>query len=222
KRVAKPLSFLAFLFIQQPLIKELIIDRGRKGSLKSLLISPQELDELGERISDENLVVALGDTTYIFRLPDVMTFLEDFIFDLNVIHTEIALKFVASQPPNARIPLFKYLRGVNIEETTLNHLEKERIRQRIERFGEIQSSINTITQYNKIPATSMQEILDMGLRQAKEMDVIAYNIENLDIDAVENYLRGRLEEVKENANQLTKSAYRRLAIMIDIIKYKNG
>ncbi|MEK5390228.1 SIR2 family protein [Margalitia sp. FSL K6-0131] len=204
----------------QDLIKELIIDRGKKGALKSLLISPRELDEISERISDENLVVALGDTTYIFKLPDVMTYMQDFLADTKHIHTDIALKFVSIQPPNARIPFFKYLKDVDIEYTSLNAVEKEKLKQRILRFGQVKNSIEKINSSHQKMFDSLEDILAEDYKEFKEMDVIAYNIERLNLDDVECYLKNKLNFYKENGVLTLNSAFRRLSVVLDIMKYK--
>lgn len=205
----------------QGLIKELIIDRGKKGNLKSLLISPLDLDELGDRISDENLVVALGDTTYIFKLPDIITFMEDFLNNSEEIYTDIALKFIAIQTPNARIPIFKYLHNVDLDQTSLNPAEKEKIRQRIDRFGDLEDNINKINRSHKQAFNSIDAILDKKYREEKEIDIISYNIENFYLEEVKLYLMKKLEKYKELDTISLNSAYRRLAVLYDIKKYKS-
>ncbi|PHD57686.1 SIR2 family protein [Bacillus wiedmannii] len=205
----------------QSLIRELIVDRGKKGSLKSALISPQQIDELGERINDENLVVALGDSTLIFKLPDLPTYMEEFLYGGGKIHTDIALKFVATtQGSNARIPLFKFLKDVELDQTSLNTSEKEKIRSRIEKFGDIQDSINVITRYRKIKFDSLAEILEQSYKESKEMDVISYNIESLEIAEIEKYLFRKFEVYREQGNVTYSTAFRRLTSLLDIKKYK--
>lgn len=96
----------------QQVIKKLIVDSGKKGSLNTLLIAPEQLEELEKRIGDEKLVVALGDATYIFRTPDLISYVEDYIFNKNEIPTEIALRYVASQGNTAKIPFFRHVETI--------------------------------------------------------------------------------------------------------------
>lgn len=204
----------------QDLIKKLIVERGKKGNLKSLLISPIELEKLEEKITDENIVVALGDTTYIFKLPDLMTFLDDFINGNQNIPTDIALKFITMQAPNARIPIYKYLREVDLEETSLNNSEKDKIYERIERFSDLSSCIDTINVSYKIEYSSLKEILNEQFREEKELDVISYNIGRLDISEVWDYFKLKFKRYKSKGNTTVSTAFRRLALILDIVKYK--
>lgn len=204
----------------QNIIRELIVNSGKKGSLKSVLISPQQLDELGDKINDENLVVALGDSTLIFKLPDLPTYMEEFFYSKGQIHTDIALKFATTQNAQARLPLFKFLKDVELEQTSLTAHEKEKITQRIENFGDIDSSIEKINSSNKITFDSLNSILEEGYRETKEMDVISYNIERLNLNEIEQYLITKFEQNKEKGRVKYHSAFRRLALLFDIKKYK--
>ncbi|HDR8522601.1 TPA: SIR2 family protein [Bacillus toyonensis] len=204
----------------QSIIRELIVARGKKGSLKSVLISPQQLNELGDKINDENLVVALGDSTLIFKLPDLPTYMEEFFFGKGQIHTDIALKFAATQNAQARLPLFKFLKDVELDQTSLTAHEKEKIAQRIENFGEMSNSIEKISSSNKIEFETLGSILKEEYREQKEMDVISYNIDKLDLDEIEGYLVDKLVQSKERERVKYSSAFRRLALLFDIKKYK--
>ncbi|MFB5761299.1 hypothetical protein [Paenibacillus medicaginis] len=111
----------------QQVIKKLIVDSGKKGSLNTLLIAPEQLEELEKRIGDEKLVVALGDATYIFRTPDLISYVEDYIFNKNEIPTEIALRYVASQGNNAKIPFFKEPKEQDIIAYNIHRLARDQI-----------------------------------------------------------------------------------------------
>lgn len=58
----------------QHVIRQLIIDRGKKGSLRSVLISPEELDKIEQNLQNLNLTVAIGDSKYIFQIPDIIVY----------------------------------------------------------------------------------------------------------------------------------------------------
>ncbi|MED2791392.1 MULTISPECIES: SIR2 family protein [Bacillus cereus group] len=202
------------------LIKELIVDRGKKGSLKSVLISPQQIDELGDRINDENLVVALGDSTLIFKLPDLPTYMEDFLFSTGKIHTDVALKFATTQTPNARLPIFKFLRGVELEQTSLNSDQKQKIRTRIRNYGSLRDSIDKINNSHKKSFDSLCKIQEQSFYEAKEMDVISYNIERLNIDDIETYIIEKFKEYNQQEKVRYSTEFRRLTALFDIKKYK--
>lgn len=204
----------------QSLIRELIVDRGKKGSLKSVLISPQQIDELGDRVNDENLVVALGDSTLIFKLPDLPTYMEDFLFSTGKIHTDVALKFATTQAPNARLPILKFLRGVELEQTSLNRDQKQKIRTRIRNYGNLKDSIDKINASHKKAFGSLSEIQDQSFYEEKEMDVISYNIEKLNMDDVGAYIIEKFKEYSQQERVKYSTEFRRLTALFDIKKYK--
>lgn len=174
-----------------------------------------------EKFHDENIVVALGDTTYIFRLPDLMTFTQDFLSDTEIIPREIALKFIASQQTTARIPIFKYLQELNLEETSLNPTEKQKIKDRIERHGKIEDSTDKISNSYKKRFPSLQKIRNNKYRTKKEIEVISYNINSLNLDAVEQYIKQEFQKIESANNTNLNSAFRRLPVVYDIKRYKS-
>lgn len=97
----------------QHVIKKLIVDRGKKGSLNALLIAPEQLDDIEKRIGDENLIVAIGDAAYIFKLPDLVSYLFEYFLPENKIPTEIGVRFVANQA--GRVPFWSIVNGVDID-----------------------------------------------------------------------------------------------------------
>lgn len=204
----------------QHIIKQLIVDSGKKGSLNSLLVAPEQLDEIEKRIGDEKLVVALGDTTYIFRMPDLMTYIYDYIFEENSIHTDIALRYVATQNINSRIPFIKYTQSVDLEKTQLNHVEKEKIKQRINNQSSLKVAISSINISHKIKINSLSEIKEQKFKRDKELDIVSFNVRKISIDELEIYVKGKVEELKEKEATTMSTSMRRLLLIYDIIKYK--
>ncbi|MFB5268322.1 hypothetical protein ACE41H_16285 [Paenibacillus enshidis] len=201
----------------QQVIKKLIVDSGKKGSLNTLLIAPEQLEELEKRIGDEKLVVALGDATYIFRTPDLISYVEDYIFNKNEIPTEIALRYVASQGNTAKIPFFRHVEMVDIDKTGLNAVEKEKIKQRIERYHDLNSCTSGINASYTIRMNSIEEILSCCYKEPKEQDIIAYNIHRLARDQIEAYIKRKIEVAKEIGAGSLSTSMRRLLLAFDYI-----
>ncbi|MDC3411886.1 SIR2 family protein [Aquibacillus sp. 3ASR75-11] len=204
----------------QHIIKKLVVDNGKKGSLNTLLIAPQQLNEIESRIGDERIVVALGDTANIFRMPDIMSYVYDYILNKNEIHTDIALRFVASQNSRSRIPFFKYISGVNLDNTNLNPSEKEKIKQRIASCTDLTTVVNTINKSNKIVKNSLDAIKAEKWKKDKERDVISYNITKLDENEVAHYIEKEVVNLKKEGKLTISSAMRRLLLIYDLLVNK--
>lgn len=199
----------------QRVIKKLIVDRGRKGSLNTLLISPEALEDIENRLGDEKLIVALGDTTYIFKMPNLLSYIEDYFFRGTEIHTDIALRFVASQSSNSRIPFLKHVKDVDIEKTNLHPVEKEKIRQRILGSTGVDQCLKSIPTSYRIKAHSIKEIINMKFKPEKEFDVVSYNHDRISIGELGEYIRSRLEQFKKSGLLSLPSTFRRVLMIYD-------
>ncbi|WJP99235.1 SIR2 family protein [Geobacillus stearothermophilus] len=204
----------------QHIIKKLIIERGKEGTLKSLLVSPRQLDELEQKINNEKLIVALGDNTYIFAMPDVITYVYDYIFEKNELNTDIVLRFLASQTTKSRLPFLRYVTNETISNSNLHPHEKEKLRQRLENHGDISKQKEMINKWYQIKFDNLEDILKEKYPQEREYGVIAYNIDNLDFSAVENYIKRAVERLKENGEAKISSELRRLILLYDLKKNK--
>lgn len=202
----------------QHIIKKLIVNRGKKGSLNTLLLSPVELEDIEKRIGNEKLVVALGDNTIIFQMPDLLTYLYDYFFDENSIHTDIALRFIASENKNSRLPFIKHVKNVKLDKTNLHPVEIEKIRQRVARFPNLEVCIETIPSSYQIKANSLQEILKEKHKADKEYDIIAYNAPRLDKEELRKYIKDKISKAKKDGVRSISSQLRRLLLIYDFIE----
>ncbi|APO43355.1 hypothetical protein BS614_04330 [Paenibacillus xylanexedens] len=198
-------------------IKELIVDSGKKGSLNSLLVSPMQLEEVERRIGDNKLIVALGDATYIFQMPDLLSYVYNYFFESDVIHTDIALRYIASQPDNSRIPFLKYIKEVDVDQTNLHNFDKDKIKRRITKFSDVGECTRTISASYKIKRNSLQAIIDLKFKEEKEFDVIAYNAQALDRDQLREYLLAKLNRYKDEGARLLPTSLRRIFMVYDFI-----
>ncbi|ANB56474.1 SIR2-like domain protein [Anoxybacillus sp. B7M1] len=205
----------------QHIIKNLIIERGKEGTLKSLLVAPSQLDELEKNIGNKKLVVALGDSTYIFAIPDVITYVYDYIFEKDELNTDIVLRFLANQPSKSRLP---FLRHVNIETISNSNLhpgEKEKLRQRLENHGDFLKEKQRITnRWYQIKFDDLESILKEDYPLERQYGIIAYNIDNLNLNDVELYVKKAVEKLKENGEIRISTELRRLILLYDLKKNK--
>lgn len=198
----------------QHVIKKLIVDSGKKGTLNALLIAPEQLDEIEKRIGDENLVVALGDAAYIFKMPDLVSYIYEYFLPENNIPTEIGVRFVANQ--GGRIPFFKIISGVDIEKTNLYPKEKEKLKQRISKHKDVNSIISTIPPSNKIEYSSLSDILAKNFKNDKEFEIVGYNALRIDQEEFLNYIRECIVKLKEIGTGKVSSQFRRLILIYDM------
>jgi hypothetical protein len=209
----------------QHVIKELIIDRGKKGTLNTVLLSPEEIDNLEENIKNRNITVAIGDAKYIFQIPDIISYSLDYISDKDEISTEIRMRLAVNQNGTARFPINKILDRELIEKSGLHSSEKEKLFQKIKRYSDFDTHYKTIvgsSVFNR-RATSVHEIISVkGMKKAKIYETLSYNIKKLNLEELRKFLIKELEELKEKGEIKLSTELRRLLLLYDILKNKKG
>lgn len=198
----------------QHVMKQLIVDNGKKGSLNTLLIAPEQLEEIEKRIGDGNIIVALGDAAYIFRMPDFVSYIHEYFFSENNIPTEIGLRFIANQ--NGRIPLLKIVKDVNIDETSLYPKEKEKLKQKIANQKGLEELISSIPPSNQIVYNSLADIRNANYKKGKEIEVICYNALRINHDEYLEYIKEYITELKKLGTGNVVSMFRRMILIYDM------
>lgn len=201
-------------------IRQLIVSKGKQGALKSTLISAENLED--PNLDDDKLVVAIGNNTVIFNIPDRLDYLRDYVKDEPEIQLTVALKFIASIARNARVPYYKHLNGCNLDECGLRPEEIQKIQQRHSSVQDIGTMIRSIPPTYRIPHGTIKEICKRGEKQYKEIEIIASNINLLPLDDVENYIKDTLSKITYPQWKKCRSQLCRLALMWDIIKNKSN
>jgi len=201
----------------QQVIKKLIIERGKEGTLETVLISPSELDNLEAIIGNKNIVVAIGDRTVIFQMPDYTTYVYDYLFESNEQNKDIVLRYIASMGKNARIPFAKHLTLETINNSSLHQKEKDKLLVRL--------SEHTYKNHNTLPSKShrvdfksLNEIIAMGFDAYKEENIISHNLHRLELVEVENYIKTKVIQIKESKDTIS-SSLRRLILLYDLKAY---
>lgn len=205
------------------IIKEIVIDAGKQGGLKSVLISPLELERIEEILAsggiiEQNLVVALGDSKIIFKTPNKLTYIEDYIFEKDELTTDVVLRFLANSQPKSRYPFKKYLNESAIEESNLHEYEKEKLKQRLATQSDIDVVIKTTANTYKRTYSAFTDIISKNFNEAREISLITFNIKRLNLDEVETYIKIKVNELVETGEGKISSEFRRLMLAYDLLK----
>ncbi|MGM0903044.1 MAG: SIR2 family protein [Bacillota bacterium] len=208
----------------QHVIKELIIDRGKKGTLKSVLLSPEELDKLEGSLLTKNITVALGDAKYIFQIPDMISYSLDYISDMDEISNEIRMRFAVNQNAKSRFPINKILDKDLINSSGLHPSEKEKLIQKIKHFSEFRIHYRTIVPSSVLvqDANSVEEIISKNSKKVNIYETLSFNIRRLNLDELKSYLVRELEVLSDKGEIKMSTQLRRLLLLYDIRKNKRG
>lgn len=202
----------------QHVIKELIVKRGKEGTLSDLLISPDELDNIEKIMGNKNIVVAIGDSKIIFAMPNIVTYIYDYIDEETEQNLDIMLRFIASQATKARLPFIKYLSEESLTSSNVNPVEKEKLRFRLKVFNDINRQIKSIPKSYNEEYDKIDYIVGNNYNEDKECNLIAFNIERLDINEIRHYILKKLNEMKESGEFKVSTALRRLTLIYDLKK----
>lgn len=209
----------------QHIIKQLVIDTGKEGALRSVLLSPIELEQIEQKIIQggtlsEKIVVALGDSRVIFQIPNKLTYLEDYIFEKNELTTDVILRFLANENTTGRYPYIKHVSHKQIDESSLHDYEKEKLRQRLSNHGDLRKQIKSIPDIYKIRINNLEEILSKNFVLDREYNLIAYNIEALDFIKVDKYIKDKVKSLIDAGEAKINTHLRRLLLVYDHVKNK--
>lgn len=200
----------------QSVIKKLIIEKGRTGSLQSVLISPNELDEIEKKLGNSNIVVAIGDSKLIFNMPNIVDYILDYVQEDTEQNLDTILRFIASQNNNSILPFRRYLSEESILKSSLTESEKEKLRKRLSKFSSKEQQINSL-QYNE-KYDSLEVIKNKHLKAYQEYSIIAANIGTIGIDKCREYIITELKKIKEEGVIKVPTGLRRLALIYDFTK----
>lgn len=208
----------------QHVIKELIIDRGKKGALNSVLLSPEELDKLEDNLKTKNITVALGDAKYIFQIPDLISYCLDYITDSDEISNEIRMRFAVNQNGTSRFPMHKFLDKELINKSSLHPSEKDKLIGKIGIYSDFNKHFKTIVPSSvwRKDCNNINEIISLPTKLDNIYETLSYNILKLDLDDLKEYLIKQLELLKEKGEIKISTQLRRLLLLYDILKYKRG
>ncbi|KAF0375331.1 SIR2 family protein [Pediococcus acidilactici] len=204
------------------LIKKLVEDSGKKGELESVLVSAENLDKIDDQISQgRRIVVALGDSKYIYKYPDLLSYIKDYFLNTNNYLPAVALSFAAhDNNKNTKIPFAKYWNNVDLAKLKLPNDDLVKLRDKIACYPTLDSIINSIGEYDQLTFHSIDDIRSKSLTSMKFISVVTYNLKRLDKKELNNYvlneaLSGFESAIKDKTN--LKTAYRKLFVGYDLL-----
>jgi hypothetical protein len=203
----------------QHVIKQLIVERGKAGELKSMLVSPSELDDIERVVGNKNIVVAIGDSTIIFNMPNIVDYIYEYISEKSEQNLDTMLRFIASQQGNSILPILKYVSEENIIKSNLHEKVKAKLRDRLKKQANLTVQIGAI--YCKAEYNSIEEITFESLTKYKEYSLIAYNFDKIGFQKIKKYILEEIKKSKDNGEITVETSLRRLALIYDLKKFEN-
>ncbi|HGA1267972.1 TPA: SIR2 family protein [Streptococcus suis] len=202
-------------------VKTIVVTAGEVGKLDSFLVSSQNLDTLPEDIKKRRIVVALGDKKNMFVNPSYVDYVEDYFNDGGTFLPEVALRFIANENTQARIPFVKYLKDVDFSKYEfLSKKQKLKLNTRISVMGHLQSLIDSVPKSNKKDYDTLASILELAAPNTRKLELIAYNIKKFSPDEILDYINSDvLPVLRDNYfnNAPEISAQRRLLLAYDLL-----
>lgn len=99
---------------------------GPSKGLENVLTSFVDLTTLSDQeIRDKNIVVAFGDSKYIYKIPTYKDYIKEYFSDNMELDTGIALIFLRKIPANYPVPYKKYSLIIDTWKNIPNDLERE-------------------------------------------------------------------------------------------------
>lgn len=207
----------------QKAIKEIVVSAEEKRSLDSVLVTPTQLANVEKEINaGKPIVVALGNKKNMFVLPDIITYMEDYLFEKNEILPKIALEFVARNGgPKSRIPFVRYWKNTNMDEVVERNEDKEKLLKKVNNEPNLHSLQDKISDTYKKNYSTIKEIENAELPVSSTLLFITYNVQNFKTEELKNFIEKKafpqfVKNYREKNNSFT-SHYRRLFLAYDFV-----
>lgn len=179
----------------QSMIKQIITTRGKNGELKHVLTSVGDLQNLPEQLKNKDIVVALGDSKYIYKIPDYVDYVKDYYLHPNNMPKDIALHFILNNSPTSTLPVSKYLH----KNMDLDEKDKKKLNKRLNKFQSLATLQKSTPLPNKYvsPLTSELNASDDvvsflnkndGIKPKIKMAFLIHNIKDIDAKMLVQYL----------------------------------
>lgn len=210
----------------QRAIKNIVVAAGSKGRLDAVLVSPDQMENLEEQIREgKNIVVALGNKKNIFVFPDIISYMHDYLFESNEFLPSVALTFAAKDGNRlTKTPFIRYLNENDVLSLNIDQDLVDKLNNKIDIAPDFETFKDNLDGYYKLDFSSLDEIKNKKLKFSRECCVVAYNMQKLNINEVEDYIKNiafpRFVNSVKNKTDL-KSNIRKLFFAYDIVKNGN-
>lgn len=206
----------------QKAIKDIVISAGSKGKLDSVLVSPNQMEDLEEQIREgKNIVVALGNKKNIFVFPDIVSYIQDYIFNANEFLPTIALTFAAKDGnKRTKTPFRKYLKENEVHSLGLSDSVIKKLKNKINESPSLNHIIDNLSSYYKKEHNSLEEIERCNYNQTRLVNIIIYNIHRISPEDLDSYIKKKAfpqfaQSVKNSTN--IRSDLRKLFYAYDLL-----
>lgn len=208
----------------EKLIKNIVVNSKGNKDLDTVLVSSTELDTLEEDIKNgKNIVVALGDKRFMFVLPDLVSYMKDYILDEKSIMPSVALDFIAKENLTTRTPFSKYVNQSDFSFIDISDETRRIINSKINKLGSLDKTIDSVPRDCAINYQTIEEITATTYSVPKKQNLITHNIKNIDFDSIDQYIKTTALDLFEQATlkkqAALKSALRKLIFAYDLLKY---
>lgn len=206
----------------QKAIKNIVLSAGSQGRLDAVLISPNQMENLEEQIKDgKNIVVALGNKKNIFVFPDIVSYIQDYLFETNDFLPSVALTFASKDGSRlTKTPFRKYLKENDVYSLNLEEITISKLNNKIENTMRLEDLISNIPEYCKKEHASLEEILDQNYNKTRLVNILTFNLKRLSLEELKKYLQETAfpefaYSVKHGTN--IRSDYRKLFYGYDLL-----
>lgn len=210
------------------IIKELIVQKGRKGELDKTIVNliPKEnLENFLKDIGNQNIAVAVGDRAIIVKSLSSIDYLQEYIKDTNPSNLEVNLRFLAQQNPSTIFPALKYLNENNINNSVLFINEKNKLKKLLKNLKNF--NIRNTSHKEILTEKTIDDIEEIAIIKKESSNLktklediqdslINSNINNFEKEDIENYILKKLDKMNMEKNEKISTNFRKLLIHYDL------
>lgn len=196
--------------------RKIIEVKGEDKELKTVLTTYLDLSSLADRdIKEKNIVVAFGDGYYIYKFPDINTYMKEYFKEKSDMPLEIVLGFIGQQPVNSYFPFRKYLEqlskyiehneGTQRADKLAKHLEKERSFIYQSKKEELLKKISKvhISRFEECQTINELMLLESIPKQQK-ITYISSHLERYNSDSILEFILDLLESTENLTSDIRK------------------
>lgn len=206
----------AFINQYSKLFKQMIIERGREGTLETLLVSPTELRDLeNNKQLRKNAAVVMADAALVYLYPHVIDYFINY-FEGEKLNADVGLHFIANQLPRTNIPFWWYVNNLDSKKSSLNSHEKDKLKARMDRFNKAETVIKKLPKYYDITFNSIEELEKCEYAENKKINIVAFNIDRFPKEVTRNFILEELKTLKANDKYQIDTSLRMLCVLYDI------
>jgi len=206
----------------QSAFKQIIEIKGKSKELKQVLTSFVDIDHLPEELKNKDLVVAFGDSRYLYKMPDYRDYIQSYFGENDDLPVEIAFKFVSQFANNVALPIRRFVKkAIDLSEdgnlalppkivTKINNFMKNTpdLQTLTDKISDSTLGIKNIHLIKSKPHATPQDVFDITeIKERVKILYITKYIELFSREDVGNFAHKLLQEY--SATTLSKTEFRK-------------